>query len=59
MKNDYDICIIGSGAGGSPIAYELSNAGYNVAVLEKGKNYTEKFFSLISFKFVSCILHYL
>ncbi len=38
----YDICIIGSGAGGSPIAYELSNAGYKVVVLEKGKNYTEK-----------------
>lgn len=37
----YDICIIGSGAGGSPIAYELSNAGFNVVVLEKGKNFTE------------------
>ncbi len=31
----YDVCIIGSGAGGSPIAYELSNAGFNVVVLEK------------------------
>ena len=41
----YDVCIIGSGAGGSPIAYELSNAGYNVVVLEKGKNFTEKDFS--------------
>ena len=41
----YDVCIIGSGAGGSPIAYELSNAGYNVVVLEKGKDYTEKDFS--------------
>lgn len=41
----YDVCIIGSGAGGSPIAYELSNAGFNVIVLEKGKNYTEKDFS--------------
>jgi choline dehydrogenase-like flavoprotein len=38
----YDICIVGSGAGGSPIAYELSNAGYRVVVLEKGKNLTEK-----------------
>jgi len=37
----YDICIIGSGAGGSPIAYELSNAGYSVVVLEKGKYYRE------------------
>ena len=41
----YDICIIGSGAGGSPIAYELSNAGYKVIVLEKGKNYKEEDFS--------------
>ncbi|MDF1877712.1 GMC family oxidoreductase [Sulfurimonas sp. SAG-AH-194-L11] len=41
----YDVCIIGSGAGGSPIAYELSNAGFNVVVLEKGENYTEKDFS--------------
>ena len=38
----YDICIIGSGAGGSPIAYELSNAGFNVVVLEKGEYYTEE-----------------
>lgn len=41
----YDLCIIGSGAGGSPIAYELSNAGFNVVVLEKGKNYKEEDFS--------------
>lgn len=41
----YDICIIGSGAGGSPIAYELSNAGFNVVVLEKGKEYKEEDFS--------------
>ena len=39
---DYDICIVGSGAGGAPIAYELSNAGYKVLVLEKGKNLTEE-----------------
>ena len=45
MKYDYDICIIGSGAGGSPIAYELSNAGYKVVVLEKGKHFTEKDFN--------------
>ena len=41
----YDICIIGSGAGGSPIAYELSNAGYKVVVLEKGEYYDEKSFN--------------
>ncbi len=41
----YDVCIVGSGAGGSPIAYELSNAGFKVVVLEKGKNYSEADFS--------------
>lgn len=40
-----DICIIGSGAGGSPIAYELSNAGYGVIVLEKGEYYKEEDFN--------------
>jgi choline dehydrogenase-like flavoprotein len=38
----YDVCIVGSGAGGAPIAYELSNAGFNVVVLEKGKYYKEQ-----------------
>ena len=41
----YDICIVGSGAGGSPIAYELSNAGFSVVVLEKGKWYKEEDFN--------------
>ncbi len=41
----YDVSIVGSGAGASPIAYELSNAGFNVVVLEKGKNYSEEDFS--------------
>jgi len=40
-----DICIIGSGAGGSPIAYELANAGFSVVILEKGEDYTESDFS--------------
>ena len=40
-----DICIVGSGAGGSPIAYELSNAGFSVVVLEKGELYSEEDFS--------------
>ena len=33
---DYDICIVGSGAGASPVAYTLAKAGANVLVLEKG-----------------------
>jgi choline dehydrogenase-like flavoprotein len=31
-----EICIVGSGAGAGPIAYELSHAGYQVVILEKG-----------------------
>lgn len=41
----YDVCIIGSGAGGAPIAYELSKKGYSAVVLEKGKYYREADFS--------------
>jgi len=41
----YDVCIVGSGAGAAPIAYELSNAGYKVLVLEKGEYYKEEDFS--------------
>ena len=37
MKNkEFDICIVGSGAGAGPVIYELSKAGYKVVVLEKG-----------------------
>ena len=33
---DCDVCIIGSGAGGAPVAYRLAEAGQTVIVLEKG-----------------------
>jgi choline dehydrogenase-like flavoprotein len=42
---EFDVCIIGSGAGAGPVAYELSLAGYSVVVLEKGKWYKEADFS--------------
>ena len=41
----YDVCIVGSGAGASPIAYELSNAGFSVVVLEKGEYVREDDFT--------------
>ncbi len=44
-QNMFDICIIGSGAGAAPIAYELSEAGAKVLILEKGDFYREEDFS--------------
>jgi choline dehydrogenase-like flavoprotein len=41
----YDVCLVGSGAGSSPVAYELSKAGYNVIILEKGPWIKTKDFS--------------
>ncbi len=39
-----DVCIVGSGAGAGPVAYELSQAGYKVVVLEKGGWYKREDF---------------
>ena len=44
-NNSYDICVVGSGAGAGPIAYELSKAGYKVLVLEKGPWFKTKDFT--------------
>lgn len=41
----YDVCIIGSGAGASPIAYTLAREGKKVVILEKGDFFSEKDFS--------------
>jgi choline dehydrogenase-like flavoprotein len=39
-----DVCIVGSGAGGGPMALELGRAGINVVVLEKGPFYQQEEF---------------
>ncbi len=41
---EFDVCIVGSGAGAGSVAYELSKAGYRVGVLEKGGWYKENDF---------------
>ncbi len=39
IYNQYDYVIIGSGFGGSVSAYRLSQKGYKVLVIEKGREY--------------------
>ena len=36
MNAEFDVCVIGSGAGGGPVAHTLALAGHSVLVLEKG-----------------------
>jgi len=40
-----DVCIVGSGAGGAPLALRLAEAGAKVVVLEKGPWYTKADFT--------------
>lgn len=44
LEIESDVVVVGSGAGGAPLAYELSAAGYSVTVLEEGGYFpTESF----------------
>jgi choline dehydrogenase-like flavoprotein len=45
MSDDADVVVVGSGAGGGPVALRLAQAGYSVIVLEKGAWYGEKDFA--------------
>ena len=44
MDHDFDVCVIGSGAGAGPVALTLAEAGHSVLVLEKGPWFTDKDF---------------
>jgi choline dehydrogenase-like flavoprotein len=35
-----DVCVIGSGAGGAPVAKELAEGGMRVVILEEGRRFT-------------------
>jgi choline dehydrogenase-like flavoprotein len=39
-----DVCVVGSGAGGSVVAFELARSGYDVVVLEEGSYETSDTF---------------
>ena len=42
---DYDVIVIGSGAGGGPVAWQLTQSGKKVAVIEAGGFYTTNDFN--------------
>ena len=42
---DADVVVVGSGAGGAPIAAELAEAGYDVIVVEEGSYYQTRDFT--------------
>ena len=51
MQFTYDYVIIGSGFGGSVSAMRLSEKGYSVLVLEKGKRFEDKDFAKSNWQF--------
>ena len=40
MHYDYDVIVVGGGAGGATFAYACARAGKSVLVLERGQQYT-------------------
>jgi cholesterol oxidase len=51
MQSTYDYIIIGSGFGGSVSAMRLTEKGYSVLVLEKGKHFEDKDFARSNWQF--------
>ena len=51
MRQIYDYIIIGSGFGGSVSAMRLTEKGYSVLVLEKGKRFEDKDFAKSNWQF--------
>ena len=51
MQSIYDYIIIGSGFGGSVSAMRLTEKGYSVLVLEKGKRFEDKDFAKTNWQF--------
>lgn len=51
MDTVYDYVIVGSGFGGSVAAMRLTEKGYSVLVLEKGKRFTEETYAKTNWQF--------
>ncbi len=43
-RDPADVVVVGSGAGGAPVAYALAEAGIQVVILEKGRRYRDEEF---------------
>ncbi len=43
-QGEVDVVVVGSGAGGAPVALQLARAGYRVVILEKGPAYDQRDF---------------